>query len=68
MVGDTGSYVGDPKLAGVGGGGGRASFERLLGKAGLDFPDTFATDPKAVEMGVGPQPDAFEDFWFNKNK
>jgi len=52
----------------VGGGGGRASFERLLGKAGLDFPDTFATDPKAVEMGVGPQPDAFEDFWFNKNK
>ena len=77
MVGDTGSYVGDPKFAGTanmepGGklwtGHPATMFDKLLGKKGLDFPDTFATDPKAVEKGIGPQPDAFEDFWFNKEK
>lgn len=43
-------------------------FDKLLGKKDLDFPDTFATDPKAVKKGIGPQPDAFKDFWFNKKK
>ena len=41
-------------------------FDKLLGKEDLDFPYTFATDPNAIEKGVGPQPDAFKDFWFNK--
>ena len=71
MVGDTGSYAGDPRFAGVAnmtGGRGGAMFEALLGRRDLDFPDTFATDPKAVEKGIGLQPEAFKDFWFNKNK
>ena len=38
----------------------------VAGKENLDFPYTFATDPNAIEKGVGPQPDAFNDFWFNK--
>jgi len=41
-------------------------FDKLLGKEDLDFPYAFATDPKAIEKGVSPQPDAFKDFWFNK--
>jgi len=77
MVGDTGSFVGDPRFAGTanmeeGGklwtGDPATMFDKLLGKKGLDFPDTFATDPKAVEKRIGPQPDAFEDFWFNTEK
>jgi hypothetical protein len=77
MAGDTGSCVGDPKFAGTAGmqeggtlwtGDPSTMFDKLTGKKDLDFPDTFATDPKAVEMGVGPQPDAFKDFWFNQKK
>ena len=76
LAGDTGSFVGDPKFAGnanvkPGGklwtGDPATMFDKLLGKDGLDFPDTFVTDPKAVEKGIGPQPEAFEDFWFNKD-
>ncbi len=43
-------------------------FDKLLGKEGLDFPDTFVTDPKAKEKGIGPVPEDFRDFWFNKKK
>jgi hypothetical protein len=77
MVGNTGSFVGDPKFAGTskmeeGGklwtGDPSMMFDKLLSKENLDFPDTFATDPKAVEKGIGPVPDDFKDFWFNKNK
>ena len=77
MAGDTGSFAGDPKCAGTanmapGGklwtGHAATMADKLMGKGDLDFPDTFVTDPKAVEKGVGPQPGAFEDFWFNKEK
>ena len=73
IAGDTGSAVGDPKFAGMANikpraNERRAVFEVLRDKRGLDFPDTFATDPKAVEMGVGPQPDDFKDFWFNRSR
>ena len=77
MAGDTGSWVGDPKFAGTVGmkeggtlwtGDPSTMFDKLRSKKDLDFPDTFATDPKALEMGAGPQPDAFKDFWFNKDK
>lgn len=77
MVGDTGSFVGDPKCAGTldmkpGGklwtGDPSQIFDKLLGKEGLDFPDTFITDPKAKEKGIGPVPGDFKDFWFNKRK
>ena len=43
-------------------------FDKLLGKEGLDFPDTFVTDLKAKEKGIGPVPGDFRDFWFNKKK
>lgn len=36
----------------------------LLGKADLDFPDLFATNPEVVERGIGLQPEAFRDFHF----
>ena len=77
LAGDTGSFVGDPKFTGTskmeaGGklwtGDPATMFDKLLGKEDLDFPDTFATDPRAVEKGIGPQPDDFKDFWFNKKK
>jgi hypothetical protein len=69
--------VGDPKCAGTLGmkpggklwtGDPSRMFDKLLGKEGLDFPDTFVTDPKAKEKGIGPVPEDFADFWFNKNK
>ena len=41
-------------------------FDKLLGKEDLDFPYTVATDPNAIEKDVGPQPDVFNGFWFNK--
>ena len=75
MAGDTGSFAGDPGCAGTanmepGGklwtGDPATLFDKLLGKKDLDFPDTFATDPKALEKGIGPEPDAFKDFWFNR--
>lgn len=75
LAGDTGSFVGEPQFAGnanvkPGGnlwtGDPATMFDKLLGKSDLDFPDTFVTDPQAVEKGIGPQPEAFEDFWFNK--
>ena len=75
MIGDTGSYVGDPKCAGTLGmkpggtlwtGDPSQMFDKLLGKERLDFADTFVTDPKAKEKGIGPVPEDFEDFWFNK--
>jgi hypothetical protein len=77
MVGNTGSFLGDPKVAGTatlaeGGklwtGDPSMMFDKLLGKDDLDFPDTFATEPKAVEKGIGPQSGDFADFWFNKRK
>jgi len=77
MVGDTGSFVGDPKCAGTLGmkpggklwtGDPSQIFDKLFGKEGLDFPDTFVTDPKAKEKGIGPVPGDFRDFWFNKKK
>ena len=75
IAGSTGSYVSDPNFAGTANmkPGGKLwtvhpsmMFDKLLDKPDIDFPDTFATDPKAVEKGVGPKPEAFEDFWFNK--
>jgi hypothetical protein len=77
MVGDTGSFAGDPKFAGTanmpeGGklwtGDPSTMFDKLGGKEDVDFPDTFATSPEAVKKQVGPQPDAFKDFWFNNGK
>ena len=75
LAGETGSYVGDPKCAGTPGmkpgeklwtGHRSEMFDKLFGKEDLDFPDTFVTDPKAKEKGIGPVPEDFEDFWFNK--
>jgi hypothetical protein len=40
----------------------------LAGKKDLDFPDLFATDPKAVEKGIGLEPEAFKDFHFNRKQ
>ena len=71
MAGNTGSFVGDPKFVGTArmeAGGKRwtgdpaTMFDKLLGQKNLDFPDTFATDPNAVEKGLGPRPDGFKDF------
>ena len=77
MVGDNGSYVADPKCAGTLGmkpggefwtGHPAMMFDKLLDKKDLDFPDAFATDAKTVEKGIGPRPEDFKDFWFNKDR
>ncbi len=76
IAGSTGSYVGDPKFVGTAGyvpgkklwtGDPEMPFDFLLGTGEtLEFPDTFATDPRAVEKKIGPQPQDFADFWFNR--
>ena len=38
------------------------SFSRMLGKGDIHFLTMVAADPKAVETGIGPQPDASKDF------
>jgi hypothetical protein len=40
--------------------------DKLLGKAGLDFPDLFATNPEVVKKGIGLIPSDFNDFHFNQ--
>ncbi len=40
--------------------------DHVMGKKDLDFPDLFATDPKAVEKGIGLEPEAFNDFHFKR--
>ena len=78
VVGDTGSFLGNPWFKGtLGMKEGETVRDRgvvypvilsdkLVGKPDLDFPDLFATDPKAVEKGVGLVPEDFEDFGFEK--
>ena len=76
--GETGSYMGNPRFAGSVGMREDQTMtdhgveypvllsDKLVGKRGLDFPDLFATDPKAVEKGIGLVPEEFEDFGFEK--
>lgn len=41
-------------------------FDKLPGKKNLDFFDLYVTRPDLLKKGVGLQPEAFEDFHFNK--
>ena len=78
VVGDTGSYLVNPWFKGtVGMKEGEMTRDRgenyavllsdkLVAKPALDFPDLFATDPKAIEKGIGLVPADFEDFGFGK--
>jgi hypothetical protein len=78
IKGETGSFLGNPWFKGtVGMKEGDMTRDRgrdypvllsdkLVGKADLDFPDLFATDPKTVEKGIGLVPADFEDFGFDK--
>jgi len=38
----------------------------LASRRGLDFPGLFTTNPDLIKRGVGLQPDAFQDFHFNR--
>jgi hypothetical protein len=76
IAGSTGSYVGDPKFPGAANfvpgkklwtGDPQFPFDFLLGAGDkLEFSDTFATDPQAVQKKIGPQAQDFADFWFNR--
>jgi len=82
IKGETGSYLGNPWFKGTVGmkegcttqdepdprndGYLRLLSDILHGKADLDFPDLFATGPKAVEKGIGLVPSDFQDFEFDK--
>jgi len=78
VVGDTGSFLGNPWFQGtLGMKEGETTMDRgreytvllsdkLVRKPDLDFPDLFVTDPKAVEKEVGLVPEDFEDFGFEK--
>jgi hypothetical protein len=76
LAGTTGSFVGDPKFVGAADyvpgkklwtGDPVMPFDHLLGTGDqIDFPQTFATDPTCVEKKIGPQPQDFADFWFNR--
>jgi len=73
--GDKGSFVGDPKFAGIAAqeykdfaGNPVMSSDLLIGKKDLDFPDLFATNPRLVKPGIGLQPEAFKDFHFHNAK
>jgi len=75
QYGDKGSFVDDPKFAGIGAyesinsaGNPVISSDILIGKKDLDFPDLFATNPRLVKLGIGLQPEAFADFHFHKTK
>ncbi|MBN1672834.1 MAG: hypothetical protein JXR37_17450 [Kiritimatiellae bacterium] len=78
IKGETGSFFGNPGFKGtVGMAQGETTMSRgreypvllsdkLVRKHDLDFPDVFATDPRAVEKGIGLVPAEFEDFGFAK--
>ena len=73
LVGNTGSFVGNPRFKGsltmkTKDKNGNPVYlpDRLVGKKDLDFPDLYATDPMVVKKGIGLVPEAFKDFHFNR--